>query len=62
MQKRPLWNTVAVILLLSFLVLLMVGACGVGANPATATVGDLGIPGKLGKAIAEVPVGTDRKS
>ncbi|MGC7846554.1 sulfite exporter TauE/SafE family protein [Desulforudis sp. 1088] len=60
MQKRPLWNTVAVILLLSFLVLLMVGACGVGANPATATVGDLGIPGKLGKAIAEVPVGTGK--
>ncbi len=60
MQKRSLWSAVTIIMFLSFLGLLMVGASGVGANPAAATVGDLGIPGKLGKAIAEVPVGTGK--
>jgi len=60
LQKRSLWSAVTIIMFLSFLGLLMVGASGVGANPAAATVGDLGIPGKLGKAIAEVPVGTGK--
>ncbi|MFZ5901348.1 sulfite exporter TauE/SafE family protein [Desulforudis sp. 1088] len=60
MRKGRLWNTAALVVLLAFLVCLFAGASGVGANPTTATVGDLGIPGKLGKAIQEVPVGTGK--
>ncbi|MBU4533962.1 MAG: sulfite exporter TauE/SafE family protein [Firmicutes bacterium] len=57
MTKGKLPKTIAISLMLVFLMCLALGAVGVGANPEL--VGsDLGIGGKLGAAIAEVPVGT----
>lgn len=57
MRQGRLTKTVAVSVLLLMLMCLVLGAAGVGANPEV--VGsDLGIPGKLGQAIAEAPVGT----
>lgn len=58
MKKGRLLQTGTVLFLLTFLGCLLAGVGGVGANPATATVGDLDLPGKLGQAIQEVPVGT----
>lgn len=57
MKKRRLLKTAAACALVLLLACLMLGAAGVGANPET--VGsDLGVPGRLGKAIAEAPLGS----
>ncbi len=59
MSKGHLRRNIAISVLLLFLLCLMIGAGGVGANPETATLGDLDIPGKLGEAIKDVPIGTE---
>lgn len=65
MKKKRLWKTVGVAVLLSLLLALVLGAAGVGAQSsetqAAAKVGDtLGVPGKIGQAIAETPLGTGK--
>jgi len=65
LKKKRLWKTVGVAVLLSLLLALVLGAAGVGAQSsetqAAAKVGDtLGVPGKIGQAIAETPLGTGK--
>ena len=65
MKTKRLWKTVGVALLLSLLLALVLGAAGVGAQSsetqAVAKVGDtLGVPGKIGQAIAETPLGAGK--
>lgn len=65
LKKTRLWKTIGVAVLLSLLLALVLGAAGVGAQSpepqAAAKVGDtLGVPGKIGKAIAETPLGTGK--
>jgi len=65
LKKKRLWKTVGVAVLLSLLLALVLGAAGVGAQSsetqAAAKVGDtLGVPGKIGQAIAEAPLGTGK--
>jgi len=58
MMNRRIVSRIAVMLLLSLLAGLILGASGVGANPTGASLSGLDIPGKLGEAIKEVPLGT----
>ena len=65
MKKNRLWNALVLVMLSSLLVALVLGAGGVGAQTpapqAAGKVGDtLGVPGKIGKAIAEAPLGTGK--
>lgn len=60
MSRAHLSRNIAISVLLIFLACLIVGVSGVGASPeAPATVGDLGLAGKIGTAIQEVPIGTE---
>ncbi|MDI6907479.1 MAG: sulfite exporter TauE/SafE family protein [Thermoanaerobacterales bacterium] len=60
MKNGRLWRRVAVALLLTLLAGLMLGAAGVGANPGATSLDDLGLTGKLAKAIQEVPLGAEK--
>lgn len=59
-MKKGIINKIALATVLLMLVVLALGASGVGAQQEAVVGSDLGLKGKLGEAIAKAPVGTGK--